>query len=97
MVFTILVYSIFTGISGLASNIWEFILYRFLCGLGVGGQFAVGVVLVAEYMPGHVRPRALAFLQAMANLGKRDRRFSQHRFRAVGTIELDHTRVGPGE
>jgi MFS family permease len=69
MVATILVYSIFTGVSGLAGNIWEFILYRFLCGLGVGGQFAVGVALVAEYMPDHVRPRALAFLQAMANLG----------------------------
>ena len=35
----------------------------------MGGQFSIGVALVAEYMPGHVRPRALAFLQAMANWG----------------------------
>jgi MFS family permease len=69
MVMTILIYSIFTGISGFAQNYWDFILYRFLCGLGIGGQFSVGVALVAEYMPDHVRPRALAFLQAMANLG----------------------------
>ncbi len=69
MVMTILIYSIFTGISGFARNYWDFILYRFLCGLGIGGQFSVGVALVAEYMPSHVRPQALAFLQAMANLG----------------------------
>ncbi len=69
MVMTILIYSIFTGISGFAQNYWDFILYRFLCGLGIGGQFSVGVALVAEYMPGHIRPRALAFLQAMANWG----------------------------
>ncbi len=69
MVFTILIYSIFTGLSGFAHNIWDFILYRFLCGLGVGGQFSVGVALVAEYMPDRVRPKALGFLQALANWG----------------------------
>jgi len=69
MVLTILIYSIFTGVSGFAQNYWEFILYRFLCGLGVGGQFSVGVALVAEYMPDLVRPKALGLLQALANLG----------------------------
>ncbi len=69
MVLTILVYSIFTGASGLAQNLWEFVLYRFLCGLGIGGQFAAGVALVAEYMPDRARPRALALLQALANWG----------------------------
>ncbi len=69
MVATILIYSIFTGISGLAYNFWDFMLYRFICGLGIGGQFSVGVALVAEYMPPQVRPKALAFMQAMANVG----------------------------
>ena len=69
MVLTILIYSIFTGLSGFAHNYWEFILYRFLCGLGVGGQFSVGVALVAEYMPDRVRPKALGLLQALANWG----------------------------
>ena len=69
MVFTILIYSVLTGLSGFAYNIWDFILYRFLCGLGIGGQFSVGVALVAEYMPDRVRPKALGFLQALANWG----------------------------
>jgi MFS family permease len=69
MVLTILVYSLFTGLSGFARTYWEFILFRFLCGLGIGGQFSVGVALVAEYMPDRVRPKALGFLQALANWG----------------------------
>jgi sugar phosphate permease len=69
MVLTILIYSLFTGISGFARNYWDFILYRFLCGLGIGGQFSVGVALVAEYMPDRVRPKALGLLQALANWG----------------------------
>jgi MFS family permease len=69
MVLTILVYSLFTGLSGFARTYWEFILFRFLCGLGIGGQFSVGVALVAEYMPDRVRPKALGLLQALANWG----------------------------
>jgi MFS family permease len=47
MVWTILCYTLFTGLSMFATGIWDFNAYRFLCGLGVGGQFSVGVALVA--------------------------------------------------
>ena len=56
MFWTILAYSVFTGLSGFSYGIWDFILYRFMTGLGVGGQFAVGVSLVAEVMPDLARP-----------------------------------------
>jgi MFS family permease len=69
MVWTILMYSVFTGLSGLAFSITDFLLYRFLAGLGVGGQFAVGVSLVAEVMPDRARPHALGLLQALSALG----------------------------
>jgi MFS family permease len=39
-----------------------------MTGLGVGGQFAVGVTLVAETMPDRARPYALGLLQAMASI-----------------------------
>ena len=55
MFWTILAYSVFTGLSGFSYGIWDFILYRFMTGLGVGGQFAVGVSLVAEVMPDRAR------------------------------------------
>jgi MFS family permease len=69
MVITILMYSLFTGISVFATSIEQFNLFRFLCGLGVGGQFAVGVALVAETMPDRARPYALGALQAFSAVG----------------------------
>src|SRR5512134_1492982 len=69
MILTILFYSAFTGLSVLSLNVWDFSFYRFLTGLGVGGQFAVGVALVAETMPDHARPFALGWLQALSAVG----------------------------
>jgi MFS family permease len=69
MVFTILLYSLFTGLSALSVGFWDFAFYRFLTGLGVGGQFAVGVSLVAEEMPDRARPFALGLLQALSAVG----------------------------
>jgi MFS family permease len=69
MMATILVYSIFTGLSALSHGFWDFALYRFLTGLGVGGEFAVGVSLVAEVMPDAARPFALGLLQALSAIG----------------------------
>ena len=69
MMLTILLYSFFTGFSALSVGFWDFAFYRFLTGLGVGGEFAVGVALVAEVMPGRARPFVLGLLQALSALG----------------------------
>jgi MFS family permease len=69
MVVTILLYSLFTGLSALSVGFWDFSLYRFLTGLGVGGEFAVGVALVAEVMPDRARPYCLGVLQALSTVG----------------------------
>jgi MFS family permease len=69
MLITILIYSLFTGLSALSSGFWDFAFYRFLTGLGVGGEFAVGVSLVAEVMPDRARPFALGLLQAFSAVG----------------------------
>jgi MFS family permease len=69
MMLTILLYSLFTGLSALSVGFWDFAFYRFLTGLGVGGEFAVGVSLVAEVMPDRARPFALGLLQALSAVG----------------------------
>lgn len=69
MMMTILVYSAFTGLSALSVSVWDFALYRFLTGLGVGGEFAVGVALVAEVMPARARTHALGWLQSLSAVG----------------------------
>lgn len=69
MLLTIVLYSGCTGLSAFATRFWDFALYRFLTGLGVGGEFAVGVALVAEVMPARARPYALGLLQALSTVG----------------------------
>ena len=69
MLLTILIYSAFTGLSALSRSLYDFAFYRFLTGLGVGGEFAVGVSLVAEVMPERARANALGALQALSAVG----------------------------
>jgi MFS family permease len=69
MMLTILIYSACTGLSALSLTVYDFAFYRFLTGLGVGGEFAVGVALVAEVMPSKARTQALGLLQALSAFG----------------------------
>lgn len=69
MVATLIVYSGFTGLSALSTSWWDFTIYRFLVGLGVGGMFGAAAALVAESVPGRVRSLALGSLQALSAVG----------------------------
>ncbi len=66
---TITVYSLFTGLSALSVSWWDFCIYRFLTGLGIGGAFAAAVTLIAEVMPSRARPHCLGLLQAFSAVG----------------------------
>jgi MFS family permease len=66
---TVLLYSIFTGLSALSVSVWDFCAYRFLTGLGVGGVFAAAVALLAETMPSNARPFTLGLMQASSTIG----------------------------
>jgi MFS family permease len=69
MMLTILIYSLFTGLSAFSMSWWDFAIYRFVTGMGVGGEFAAGVSLVAEVMPPRARLYAIGFLQALSAVG----------------------------
>jgi MFS family permease/preprotein translocase subunit SecG len=69
MVATLLVYSGFTGLSGFAHGWVDFIAFRFLVGLGVGGMFGAATTLVAESVPSRIRTAALGSLQALSAIG----------------------------
>ncbi|HOW17649.1 MAG TPA: MFS transporter [Phycisphaerae bacterium] len=66
---SIFVYSLFTGLCGLATSGWDFCLYRFLMGSGIGGAFAAAATLIAETMPDHARSTALGLFSALSVLG----------------------------
>src|SRR5436190_6762180 len=69
MVSTLLAYTVFSGLSGFAHTATEFLVWRFLFGLGVGGMFGAATTLVAESVPKHFRTFALGSLQALSAFG----------------------------
>lgn len=69
MTWTILLYSLSTGLCGLSWGLGSLILFRALTGLGVGGEWATGHALMAEIFPKEERGRASALLQAGEPLG----------------------------
>ena len=69
MIATLLAYTIFSGLTGLARTENEFLIYRFIGGMGVGGMFGAATTLVAESMSTGIRPLALGIMQTLSALG----------------------------
>ena len=66
---TILVYSIFSGLTYFAHSLWEVGATRFLVAMGVGGEWAVAASLVAEVFPKEARAHASGIFHATSVLG----------------------------
>ena len=57
---TIIIFSIFTGACAFADNVMHLNILRFLAGLGLGGEYGIGMTLVTETWPAARRARATA-------------------------------------
>jgi MFS family permease len=69
MAITILIYASFTGLCGIAGNWQELALYRFLTGIGIGGEWAAGAALIAETWPAKSRAKAAGIMQSSGGIG----------------------------
>jgi MFS family permease len=69
MALTILFYSVFSGLTYFATELWHVAVLRFLVALGVGGEWAVGATLVAEVFPPRARARASGIFHATSVIG----------------------------
>jgi MFS family permease len=69
MTWSILDYSLFTGLAYFAQAPWELGACRFLAALGMGGEWALGVALVMETWPSAKRPLMASLIGVSANLG----------------------------
>lgn len=69
MAVTILMYSIFSGLTYFATNLWQVAALRFLVAMGVGGEWAVAASLVAEVFPRSARAHASGIFHATSILG----------------------------
>lgn len=69
MVWSVLAYSLFSGLGAVATAPWQLAVFRFLAALGMGGQWALGVALVMEIFPSKSRPLMAGVIGASANVG----------------------------
>jgi len=69
MIVTILIFTIFCGLTGLAQNPWEAALFRFVVSMGTAGTWAVGVSYISEVFSPQARAQAGSVFHATSNLG----------------------------
>jgi len=69
LILTILLYSLFSGLTYFATELWHVAGLRFLVAMGVGGEWAVAASLVAEVFPPRARPHASGIFHASSVLG----------------------------
>ncbi len=60
---TVLLFSICSGLSGLAQNLMQLAIARTVLGLGMGGEWASGALLVSESWPAQHRGKAIGLMQ----------------------------------
>ena len=62
LTWTILLFAAFTGLCAFAQGYWDLLIYRTIAGLGLGGEFGIGMALVAEAWPASKRARATSYV-----------------------------------
>jgi MFS family permease len=62
LTWTIVLFAVFTGLCALAQGYWDLLLYRTIAGVGLGGEFGIGMALVAEAWPASKRARASSYV-----------------------------------
>ena len=69
LMLTVGVYSVFTFLSGIASSYGMLLVFRVFQGIGFGGEWAVGAILVAELVRPEARGKALGVIQSAWAVG----------------------------
>jgi MFS family permease len=69
LMITVITYAVFTALCGLAPNYETLLVFRALQGVGFGGEWAAGAILVAEYATARHRGRAVAVIQSSWAVG----------------------------
>jgi MFS family permease len=59
---TILLFACFTGLCAFAQGYWDLLTYRTIAGIGLGGEFGIGMALAAEAWPARKRARATSYV-----------------------------------
>jgi MFS family permease len=62
LTWTIVIFAAFTGLCAVARGYWDLVAYRILAGLGLGGEYGIGMALAAEAWPASKRARVSSYV-----------------------------------
>ncbi|MEF3067360.1 MFS transporter [Pandoraea apista] len=62
LTWTILLFAVFTGLCAFAQGFWDLLVYRTIAGIGLGGEFGIGMALAAEAWPAAKRARVSSYV-----------------------------------
>ncbi|MFZ7260725.1 MFS transporter [Avibacterium avium] len=62
LTWTIVLFAVFTGLCALAQGYWDLLIYRTIAGIGLGGEFGIGMALAAEAWPARHRAKAASYV-----------------------------------
>ena len=69
LVWSVLIYSMFTALCGVAQSVTQLAVFRICLGIGMGGEWASGAALVSETWPAKHRGKALGLMQSAWAIG----------------------------
>ncbi len=62
LTWTIMLFAIFTGLCAFATGYWDLLAYTHHSGIGLGGEFGIGMALAAEAWPARHRARVSSYV-----------------------------------
>ncbi|HDR0999054.1 TPA: MFS transporter [Pasteurella multocida] len=62
LTWTIVLFAVFTGLCAFAQGYWDLLIYRTIAGIGLGGEFGIGMALAAEAWPARHRAKASSYV-----------------------------------
>ena len=62
LTWTIVLFAVFTGVCAIAQGYWDLLIYRTIAGIGLGGEFGIGMALAIEAWPAKHRAKAASYV-----------------------------------
>ena len=62
LTWTIVLFAVFTGLCAIAQGYWDLLVYRTIAGIGLGGEFGIGMALAIEAWPAKHRAKAASYV-----------------------------------
>ncbi|MDX3107936.1 MFS transporter [Nonomuraea angiospora] len=69
LTWSIIAFAVFTGLTAIAQDYNQLVVFRFLAGIGLGGEFGVGMALAAEAWPAARRAQATSWVGVGGQIG----------------------------